>query len=361
MKQLSSSGKCIRAWLGMLLTVLAILALAGCGSPGTPTNGGTQITDSAGRQLVLPDKIERVAVFNAYNAELLNAIGVLDKVVAVDDYIYKDAAGFDHRFTESMNVGKEGNQLNYERLIALKPQILIMTGNSAEIDKIEKKLQPFHIQVVVVNAYYTNEFAQNCDLLGKIFHKEKEANELKHYFLDKLDYIQKQLKNVPKRTLYFEYRRAGLTTVPGDYFYWMVEYSGAENIFRQAKGREIDPEQVIVKNPQYIVKVSDPVSRSSYLPPTPEQMREIKAELVNRPGWDEIDAVQHDRILLLSHYIHGGASKLVGTMYIAKFMYPEYLPDLHPEQVFKDWLVKYQHLDYIAGHTMPAFEIPKEK
>ena len=37
--------------------------------------------------------------------------------------------------------------------------------------------------------------------------------------------------------------------------------------------------------------------------------------------------------------------------------YPEYLPDLHPENVFKDWLTKYQHLDYIAGHTYPAFKL----
>ena len=55
--------------------------------------------------------------------------------------------------------------------------------------------------------------------------------------------------------------------------------------------------------------------------------------------------------LLLAHYAHGGASKLVGTMYIAKFLYPEQLPDLHPEDVFKVWLEKYQHLPYIEGRN----------
>ena len=73
--------------------------------------------------------------------------------------------------------------------------------------------------------------------------------------------------------------------------------------------------------------------------------------------WSKISAVKNKKVLLLSHYVHGGASKLVGTMYIAKFLYPEYLPDLHPENVFQDWLTKYQHLDYIAGHTYPAYKL----
>lgn len=63
----------------------------------------------------------------------------------------------------------------------------------------------------------------------------------------------------------------------------------------------------------------------------------------------------------MSHYLHGGASKLVGTMYIAKFMYPEHLPNLHPEEIFKDWLEKYQHLPYISGHSCPAYQVDNRK
>ena len=38
---------------------------------------------------------------------------------------------------------------------------------------------------------------------------------------------------------------------------------------------------------------------------------------------------------------------------MAKFLYPEYLPELHPEEVFKTWLEKYQQLHYIKGHAYP--------
>ena len=131
----------------------------------------------------------------------------------------------------------------------------------------------------------------------------------------------------------------------------------------------------MVEDPQYIVKVSAPDVYSSYYPPTLEEHKAILDELASRPGWDEISAIkdnslveyenaldngfpevtENNRVLLLSHYVHGGASKLVGTMYIAKFLYPELLPELHPEQVFYDWITKYQKLDYIEGHTYPAY------
>ena len=43
-------------------------------------------------------------------------------------------------------------------------------------------------------------------------------------------------------------------------------------------------------------------------------------------------------------------------MYIAKFLYPDELPDLHPEDVFKKWVSDYEGLEYHTGHTFPAYE-----
>lgn len=45
-------------------------------------------------------------------------------------------------------------------------------------------------------------------------------------------------------------------------------------------------------NPEYIIKVSAPDVYSSYYPPTQEEHKAIKEEIMSRPGWDEIDAVK---------------------------------------------------------------------
>lgn len=67
--------------------------------------------------------------------------------------------------------------------------------------------------------------------------------------------------------------------MPGDYFYKMVEYSGADNIFAAAKGSQVDQEAIIEKDPQYIVKVADANAYSSYQPPTIEEEKAIKRSL----------------------------------------------------------------------------------
>lgn len=312
------------------------------------------IVDSAGRTIVLPHSLKKVAVTNAYNVELITAIGAVDTIVGVDYHIYQDQEGFGHRFTEKNLIGKGQNELNYERIIEMQPDALIITGNGAW-QGAEEKLKPFGIPVIVVNAYFTNEFEQNVTILGKAFGKEQEAQEFSQFFMKKLNYIKEQLKDVPKRTVYFEYRKAGQTTVPGDYFFYMVEYSGAQNIYKNGTSRQISIEDVVTKNPQYIVKVSSPDVYSSYVAPTSAEYEAIRKDIVGRPGWDDIEAVKQNHILLISHYGHGGAAKLIGAMYMAKFIYPEYLPELNPEDVFYTWVTKYQRLPYRPHHSSPDF------
>lgn len=345
-----------------LLIVLFTLVLNGCQHKSTSTNtelsneGQIKITDSLGRQIILKNPVQRAVVSNAYNAELINAVNAMEQVVGVDYYIYQDQAGFKNRFSKDMVIGQSQGDLNYEKIIELKPQVLITTSNSNWKD-MEKKLSPFNIKVIIVDSYYTVNFADNIYLMGEIFGKRQEAEECKSFFLSKLDYINKQLDGIPKKSVYFEYRTAGRTTVPGDYFYEMVNLAHGANVFADAPNSNVDIEAVVEKNPQYIVKVSDSNVYSSYVAPTKAEMETIYNNIVSRPGWDSIDAVKNHNILLLSHYVHGGASKLIGTMYIAKFLYSDKLPDLYPEEIFKEWVEKYQHLSYVSGHTYPEFSL----
>lgn len=343
----------------LCIAVVAAAFAVGCGHKETPPavrSAALTVTDSLGREIHLKCPAQRAIVENAYNAELITAIGAIEQVAGVDYYIYQDQEGFNHRFTEDMLIGKGKGEVNYEKVIDLHPDVFITTNNSTWATTAEK-LKAFDIPVVVVDAYYTDQFSKNVALLGKVFGREEAARELSDYFGAQLAYIDRQLKDVPKKHVYFEYRSAGVTTIPGDYFYKMVEYAHADNIFSDAPNVRIDPEAVALKNPAYIVKVSDTDVFSSYIPPTADDMQKIYDGIASRPGWDHTEAVEKGHILLLSHYVHGGASKLVGTMYIAKFLYPEELPDLYPEEIFKTWTEKYQKRPYIAGHTRPAFPL----
>lgn len=315
------------------------------------------VIDSVGRKIELNLPIKSAVVANSHNTELINSIGnSIDKVIGVDSGIYNDQFAYQYRFKEENLIGQNQRALNYEKIVNLNPDILIISGNGYW-QEAEKQLKPFGIKVVVLNAYYSDKFRENCELVGKLFGYETEAEEFINYFENKLEYINKNLKNIPKRKLYFEYRGAGTTVTPGRPYYKMVEYSHAKNIFDDAVSPYVDSEEIIRRNPDYIVKVSETNERGSYTPPSNKDFYIRKRLLVQRAGWEQINAIKNERVLLLSHYSFGGAAELVGTMYIAKFLYPEYLPDLHPEEVFKTWVTKYQRLPYAEGHTYPRFSL----
>lgn len=244
--------------------------------------------------------------------------------------------------------------MNYEKIIDLNPDLVILCENDGW-EMAEEKLKPFGISVVVCNSYYTNEFERNVKMLGDILGLSENAEKYSTFFLSKVKYINEKLKNVKPKKVYFEYKDKGRTTNPGDYFYEMVKLAHAKNIFDDSKANKINIEDVVVRNPQYILKVSDVGLHSSYIPPSNDEMIDILNEIKNRPGWDSIDAIKNEKILLLSHYAHGGGSKIMGAIYLAKFLYPEELPDLHPEEIFKEWVTKYEGLEYIPGNTYPRF------
>lgn len=343
------------------LFMLFSLLLYGCGSSNivASSNATAQIIeDSLGRKIEISKPVKRVVVSNSYIAELINCIGAIDEIVGVDAGIYEQQDIYRGRFTRNSVIGKSTRELNYEKIIELQPELLIITGNGAWEDA-EKKLADFGIKVVVINIYYTDKFQENCRIAGKIFGKEREAQAYYDFFAEKLEYVKKQLQNLPKKRVYFEYKREGNTTIPGDYFAKILEYANAENIFEDAKNVQVSSDAIIMRNPDYIVRVGRSNTITQHKPPSIDEFEQIKKTIIDRPGWSEISAVKSDRIFLLSHYAQGGASKITGTLFLAKYLYPEQLPDLNPEMVFKEWLTTYQRLEYIAGHTYPAFNMAK--
>ena len=335
--------------------------LLGCGSEKRDAASAAQeitVTDNAGRSVTLPHPVTRVAVANRYNMEVIQSLGVLDRVCGVDYGIYQDRNAYGG-FTEDQVIGTNQGALNYERIIELHPEVLVIPNNGAWEDA-ESKLSPFGVKVVVMNPYYTDHFEELYRLAGAIFGKETEAEEFISYFKEKLDYIQQHLAGIPKKTVYYEYKKSGWTTIPGDYFYKMVEYAGGDNIFSDAVNTHIDIEAVVERNPDAIIKVGEDGAAPQWQAPGAAELMARKQRLIDRPGWDHIRAVQNDNILIMSQYVQGGAAKIIGTMYITKFLYPEQLPDLHPEDVFRYWVEQYQHKEYQPGHTLPAFPLTEK-
>lgn len=356
-----------RLWVLTALILCVCFLAAGCtsgGSPQAPEPPATvKLTDNMGRQVELPHPVKTAVVANRYNSELIRACGAIDRVIAVDMNTAQDREYWGMFDTENV-IGKGQTELNYEKIIALEPQVLILPDNGS-VDEAEEKLAPFGIKVFVISGYDTADFANQCKNIGVMFGVEDSAQKFYDYFHKIETYIATQLKDQPKRSIYLETTTDYSTVIPGNAFYGMSVASGAYNIFSEniasVNASKVDPEQIITRQPQYIIKVITPAQALQgtglYYPPQKQQFIDKIAEIKARPGWDEIPAVKNNDIYLMTQFSHGGASKLVGAAYIAKWVYPDLLPDLNPDEVFRAWMEDFQGFKNIEGHFYAAKEL----
>lgn len=355
----------------LLLTLVLTVILTGCGADKanekekelSEENKDTIVlTDNVGREVELPFPVERAVVANRYNSELIRACGAIDQVIAVDLNTAQDREYW-KQFDPENTIGKGQKELNYEKIAELDAEVLILPDNGSYEEAIEK-LDPFGIKVFVISGYDTGDFENQVLNIGKMFDKEAEAGKFISYFKDPLDYIEDTLKNVEKKTVYLETTTEFATSFPGDYYNQMIISSGGINIFNDYEGDRnntvIDPEEVIKRNPDFIFKNVSPDTAIKgtgvYEAPSKELMEETIKDIKSRAGWDEITAIKDGNIYMMSQFGHGGASKLIGSVYMAKWMYPEELADLDPDEIFREWLEDYQGFKNLEGHFYPEIE-----
>jgi len=79
--------------------------------------------------------------------------------------------------------------------------------------------------------------------------------------------------------------------------------------------------------------------------------------IMTAPGFDLIDAVKDGRVHVISGDFSLGPQMTIGTVVVAKWLYPELFADLDPDAIHQEFLQDLMHVDYdLAEHG--AFVYP---
>lgn len=292
-----------------LALTLSLSLLAGCGgqeAQSTPAPTGTTaptatpdaeepttkvVVDGLGREVEIPWPVERAVVANRYNSELIRACGAIDRVIAVDTNTAQDRVYWS-QFDPDNVIGKGQSELNYEKIVDLGAQVLI-TPKNGTYEQDQEMLEPFGIKVLVVTGWDNADLVNQIEAVGRIFDVEEKAAELRAFYEENQQKLDACLANVAeKKTVYWEYGDPYTTCIPGtsnDGWHNMLVSAGAINIFgdESLAGKDIDPEAILLADPDLIIKTSSgPALKNTgvYTPPTQEMYEEITAEMVSRPG-----------------------------------------------------------------------------
>ncbi len=185
----------MKKWVSILLMIVLAVSLCACGA--SDPAGERMITDSAGREVAVPEKVERIVCVGVGALRYTCYMQSADLVVGVEDYEVKagisrlyNYVNFD-KFKDLPVIGSNGKP-NAEEIINVAPQVIVMTAYaSVEADELQQKTG---IPVVVVPGSDTtlDEGAyETIRIMGELYGKQEHANDLTKYLKD----LEKDLKD----------------------------------------------------------------------------------------------------------------------------------------------------------------------
>lgn len=264
-----------------LAAALLISLLSGCGAPKsaeTEKSTAVSVTDMMGRQINLDRPASKVVVLTASDCEIIYALGAGDAVIARGEYCnYPE---------EALNVTEvsSGGETNIEQIISLKPDVVMMDTMAQTVEQVQA-LENAGIPVLVNNAKTIDEVYKSIEIIGKMVGKETEASGMVSEMKKSFDKITASADKNSGKTVYFEVSplEYGLWTAgKGTFMDEIATMLGVTNIFSDVSGwAEISQEQVIERNPDYIVTIYMGI----------DGQQSPTEEIMSRKGWENVKAV----------------------------------------------------------------------
>ncbi|MEA4940311.1 MAG: ABC transporter substrate-binding protein [Christensenella sp.] len=252
----------------------------------TEASAGVTITDMTGREITLSEPATRVVALSAADCEVLYAVGAGDLLVGRGEFCDYPADVLEIPAVQS------GAETNLEQVIALKPQVLLMSSMAQTVEQVAQ-LEAAGIAVVVSDAQNIEGVYSSIAMIGALTGHDAEAAGVVESMKTTFAALTARAGELAGKSVYFEVSplQYGLWTAgKGTFMDEIATMLGLKNVFADLTGwAEISEEQVLAANPDLIVTVT------MYFGDGPKPVDEILA----RAGWQDVTAVQNGDILNL--------------------------------------------------------------
>jgi iron complex transport system substrate-binding protein len=351
----------VRAFSSKLLPSALLLGLVLSFSPQSAL-ASRQITDQLGRQVTLPDQVDRVVVLQHQTLNLLVQLDATKDIVGVLNNWQQQLGSGYVRLAPSLEktpVVGDLTSVNLESVVALHPQVVFVTNYAPQemIDQISKT----GIAVVAVSLRddpkgeehkmnpvlpdedqaYTEGLKKGIQLIGEVVNRQKQAQSLIDYTFAQRQLTSTRLKNVPADQRIRTYMaNPDLTTYgSGKYTGLMMSHAGALNVAAATvKGyKQVSLEQVIAWNPQ-VIFVQD-------------RYPEVVGQINHDPKWQSIDAVKNHRVYLMPEYAKAWGYPMpealaIGELWMAKKLYPQKFADIDMQKQADAYYQRFYRTDF---------------
>ncbi len=250
-------------------------------------DGEFTVTDMMGREITFSQTPTKVIALRPSDAEILNAIGGIETLIGRGTYVDYPESVLD------LPVVATGRDMNAEEIIALEPDLVLMSDMAQTEEQIES-IQSAGINVVITSAATIEEVYKSIDLVGEVMGLKDNSQELISQMKSEFEELAKTAEQNAGKKIYFEISPLEYGLWTGGNGTFMDEIGsllGLENIFSDVDGwSEVSEEEVIARNPDFIVTIAMGSTEGE----TPVD------EILGRTGWEGINAVQNKKVLNLT-------------------------------------------------------------
>jgi iron complex transport system substrate-binding protein len=325
-----------------LLALVALLALLA-----RPAAAERMVTDSAGREVAVPDRIERVFAAGPPASILLYVLAP-ERMIGWPRAPHAEEMPYiAHKYRDLPEVGwltGRGDTVNLEVLLQSEPDLILDFGSVREtyVSLAERVQQQTGIPYILIDGTFENTAAA-LRLLGEVLGVEERAERLAAYVEDSFAEIGSVLAEVPEAERPRVYLARGPngqeTGLVGSINTEIIERVGAVNVARDPTGVrrglvQVPIEQVVVWNPDTVI---------TWNPAFYEMVW-------NNFYWQGIDAVQAGRVYLSPTAPFGwidrppSLNRMIGLKWLTGLFYPEQGPQDLPT-VTRDFYKLFYHVD----------------
>jgi iron complex transport system substrate-binding protein len=301
------------------------------------------VTDATGREITIPDKVERIFAAGPPASILLYTFAPELPLGWTRNPEPAQCAFLGPGACDKPEVGRltgRGNTTNLEVLLKLKPDLILDVGtiNDTYISLATRVQQETGVPYALLDGRF-GATASVYRKLGELTHRQNQAEEFARYADSAITTIKSRIDKIPdgqRPRVYYGRGPNGLETgLGGSINVETIEFLGARNVAAERQGgmATVSMEQVLAWNPDIIVTIE----------------AAFAAGVKSDPVWAPVKAVQNGKVYLSPKMPFGwvdfppSVNRLIGLWWLAKVLYPDQFPeDLRP--MTRDFYRRFYHM-----------------
>ena len=298
----------VRNYLLIILS-LSLLSFLGCSSSAPQPQ--LEVTDQLGRVVKVNKIPQRIVSLDSASTEILFALGLGDKVVAVND-----ESDYPEEAQTKPSIGSFSTP-DIEKVKKLAPDLIL--ASAVHQQKVIPQLEGKGLTVLALDPKSLDEVLAAITLVGEVTQQQDKASLLVAGLRDRIKAVTDKINSTPESkrpTVFYVYfynplMSAGSGTLEND----LIQKAGGINIYRNLKGySNVSVEDVVAANPQVIITTVDFAFGLNYNAPfeyitTEPRLAQVDAvrnqlvapmwvEVLSRPGPRVVDGLEELAMLL---------------------------------------------------------------